>query len=75
MNSVKVGSRGHVSVDNRSKLTTIYSHLNGSKKLVTELKNKLSLTSVLVSYAIFYSKYASEWVDPPLITWFFYFLF
>ncbi len=38
------------------------------KKLVTELKNKLSLTSVLVSYAIFYSKYASEWVDPPLIT-------
>ncbi len=40
------------------------------KKLVTELKNKLSRTSVLASYAIFYFKYASEWVDPPLITFF-----
>ncbi len=40
----------------------------GVKKLVTELKNKLSRTSVLASYAIFYSKYACEWVDPPLIT-------
>ncbi len=30
------------------------------KKLVTELKNKLSRQSVLASYAIFYSKYASE---------------
>ncbi len=38
------------------------------KKLVTELKKKKSRTSVLASYAIFYSKYPSEWVDPPLIT-------
>ncbi len=30
------------------------------KKLVTELKNKLSQTSFLASYAILYSKYASE---------------
>ncbi len=30
--TIEVGSRGLVSVDNRSKLTTIYSHLNGSKK-------------------------------------------
>ncbi len=37
-------------------------------KLLSELKNKLSRTSVLASYAIFYSKYACEWVDPPLIT-------
>ncbi len=66
--TIGVGSRGLVSVDNRSKLTTIYSHLNGSKKLVTELKYKLSRTSVLASYTIFYSKYASKWVDPPLIT-------
>ncbi len=29
----EVGSRGLVSVDNRSKLTTIYSHLNGSKPI------------------------------------------
>ncbi len=29
---IEVGSRGPVSVDNRSKLTTIYSHLNGRKK-------------------------------------------
>ncbi len=38
------------------------------KKLVTELKNKLSRTSVLASYAIFYYKYAGEWVDPSFIT-------
>ncbi len=38
------------------------------KNLVTELKNKLSRTSVLASYAMFYSKYASEWVDTPIIT-------
>ncbi len=38
------------------------------KHLVTELTNKLSQTSVLASYAIFYSKYASECFDPPLIT-------
>ncbi len=39
------------------------------KKLVTELKKQqLSRTSVLASYAIFYSEYASEWVDPQLIT-------
>ncbi len=30
--TIGVGSRGLVSVDNRSKLTTIYSHLNGNKK-------------------------------------------
>ncbi len=30
--TIVVGSRGLVSVDNRSKLTTIYSRLNGSKK-------------------------------------------
>ncbi len=30
--TIEVGSGGLVSVDNRSKLTTIYSHLNGSKK-------------------------------------------
>ncbi len=41
----------------------------GSRGLVS-----LSWTSVLASYAIFYSKYASEWVDPRLITWFFFFL-
>ncbi len=35
---IEVGSKGLVSVDNRSKLTIIYSHLNGRKKLVTELK-------------------------------------
>ncbi len=40
--TIEVGSRELVSVDNRSKLTTIYSHLNGSKNLVTELLNKLS---------------------------------
>ncbi len=63
--TIEVGSRSLVSVDNRSELTTIYSHLNVSKKL--------SRTSVLASYAIFYSKYASKCVDPPLITCFFYF--
>ncbi len=30
--TIEVDSRGLVSVDNRSKLTTIYSHLNGNKK-------------------------------------------
>ncbi len=30
--TIEVGSKGPVSVDNRSKLTTIYFHLNGSKK-------------------------------------------
>ncbi len=30
--TIEVGSRGLVPVDNRSNLTTIYSHLNGSKK-------------------------------------------
>ncbi len=40
-------------VNNRSKVTTIYSHRNGS--------NKTShLTSGFASYAIFYSKHASE---------------
>ncbi len=38
------------------------------KKQVNDLKNKLSRTSVLASYAIFYSKCASKSVDPPLIT-------
>ncbi len=66
--TIEVGSRGLVSVDNRSKPITIYSHQNGSKTLVTNLKDKLSRTSVLASYAVFYSKYASEWVDPALIT-------
>ncbi len=32
---IDVGTRGLVPVDNRSKLTTIYSHLNRSKYLVT----------------------------------------
>ncbi len=43
--------------------------------MVTELKNKLSQTSVLASYTIFYSKYASKWVDPPLITFFYFNVF
>ncbi len=30
--TIEIVSRGLVSVNNRSKLTTIYSHLNGSKK-------------------------------------------
>ncbi len=38
------------------------------KKTVTELKNKLSRTSVLALYAIIYSKYANEWVNPLFIT-------
>ncbi len=65
--TMELGSRGLVSIDNRSKLTTIFSHLNGSKQTSHWTKNNLSRTSVLASYAIFYSTYASEWVDPPLI--------
>ncbi len=33
----------------------------GVKKLVTELKNKLSRTSDLASYVVFYCKYAKHW--------------
>ncbi len=38
------------------------------KKTSHRTKNKLSRTSVLASYGIFYSKYASEWIDSPLKT-------
>ncbi len=73
--TIEVGCRGLVSWDNKAKLIKIYSYLNGSKKTSHCTKNKLSRTSVLASYAIFYSKYASEWIDPPLITWCLYGIF
>ncbi len=54
----------------RETKTTLYSHLNGSKiSSHWTKKKKLSRRSVLASYVIFYSKSASESVDPPFITW------
>ncbi len=54
MIAVDVGCRGLVLVDNRSKLTTIYSHLNGSKKTShwTKKQTKSSISFSIICYIL-----------------------
>ena len=65
--TIEIGSRGLVSMENQTRLKEIYSQLNVKQKDIVKMKNQLSKTALLGSYTIFYSKFISEWINPPLI--------
>ena len=60
----EVGSRGHISISNRSNLATIHGLASPKMKLKTFIQT-ISKISLLCSYSIYVSRNDRGWSDPP----------
>ena len=60
----EVGSRGHLTLDNRSNLTILHSLTRPKMKLKTFLQI-ISKISLLCSYSIYVTRNDRGWTDPP----------
>lgn len=59
LHAVEVGSRGYISPDNKHRLKEIFSHFN--ERQLKHLNQDLAQKAITASFAIFFSKYSTEW--------------
>lgn len=64
--AVEIGSRGLVNKDNQGRLKSFFRKTTQGVRW-SEIRSKLSTTSLLGSYVIYSSKSDVGWNDPPLI--------
>ena len=62
----EVGSRGHVTKENKMRLITVFVK-NGLKMNVHKLVKQISKISLLCTFSIFHAFQQPTWRDPPFL--------